>query len=227
MNPNRAGSLTLKSALPMEYSRSTLSNKWYLKRENEPRDHDLWEGPKPNLHQSTYDILGKQLDNEINANSHDTETKFKHEEALRLKAEEDKADADDTVKEMVDMQNKGRLDANLDMYGNLKDSVLMHQEGHNQHHVETTYNKDYAHPDPEMINHKCPKMIQREFQNTVDNSWSFRRQISQFSDIDGPKHTGVNTYHIQHGEYPNQVMKHKMHASQNNNIFEMKYFNKA
>lgn len=67
--------------------------------------------------------------------------------------------------------------------------------------------------------------LKKEFESTVDNSWSHRRQVSQFSDIDGPKRTGINTFHIQHGEYPNQVMKHKMHASQNNNIFEMKHFN--
>lgn len=226
MNPNRAGSLTLKSALPMEYSRTVLSNKWYLKRENEPRDFDLWSGPKPNLHQSTYKILAKQLDNERAADSHDTETKYKHEEALRLKADEDFADKHDTVKEMVDMHNKGRLDAQLNNYDNLKDAVLMHKEDHNQHHTETTYNKDFAHPNPELTNHKCEKMMKQEFENRVDNSWCYRRQVSQFSDIDGPKHTGINTFHIQHGEYPNQVMKHKMLRNQSNNIFEIQEFNK-
>lgn len=226
-NPNRAGSLTLKSSLPMEYSRTVLSNKWYLKRENEPRDNELWSGPKPNLHQSTYKILGKQLENdERTRNSLETETRFKHEEALRLKAEEDVANELDTVKEMVDMQNKARLDINLNNYDNLKDSVLMHQEGYNKHHLETTYNKDFEHPNPEMIDYKDEKMLKREFENSVDNSWCYRRQVSQFSDIDAPKRTGVNTFHIQTGEYPNQVMKHKIHASQSNNIFELQHYNK-
>jgi len=225
MNPNRAGSLTLKSALPMEYSRSVLSNKWYLKRESEPRDFNLWSGNKPNLQQSTYKILAKQLDNESYATSNDTETKFKHQEALELKEEMAEADKIDTVNEMVDMENKGRLDANLDIYGNLKDSALIHKKGFNQHHLETTYKTDYEHSMPELVNHKCDKMIKKEFENLLDNSWSHRRQVSQFSDIDGPKRTGINTFHVQHGEYPNQIMNHKMHACQNNHIFEMKYFN--
>lgn len=132
----------------------------YLKRENEPRDNELWSGPKPNLHQSTYKILGKQLENdERTRNSLETETRFKHEEALRLKSEEDVANQLDTVKEMIDMQNKGRLDTYLNNYDNLKDSILMHQEGHNKHHLETTYNKDFEHPNPEMINYKDEKMV--------------------------------------------------------------------
>lgn len=226
-NPNRAGSLTLKSTMPMEYGRTVLTNKWYLKRESEPRDYDLWSGNKPNLQQSTYKILGKQLDNDIAATSAETETKFKHQEALRLKQLEDEADRLDTVKEMVDEKNKTRLNQNLDTYGNLENSINQHKKDHDQQHLETTYNKDFAHPDPVMLHQKSEKMIQRDFQDTVDNSWCYRRQVSQFSDIDGPKRTGVNTYHVQHGEYPNQVVKHKMHASQDNQIFEMKHFTRT
>lgn len=227
-SPNRAGSLTLKSSLPMEYSRTVLSNKWYLKRENEPKDYDLWSGTKPNLHQSTYKILGKQLDGDTaTATSLETETRSQYEETLRLKKAQELAGEQDTVKEMVDATNKSRLDRNMDGYGNLAESCLMHKKGHDQHHVETTYTNDFAHPAPEYVNHKDEKMIKREFQESVDNSFAYRRQISQFSDIDGAKRTGINTYHVQHGEYPNQVVKHKIHASQNNNIFEMQYFNRT
>lgn len=131
----------------------------YLKRESEPRDNNLWSGNKPNLQQSTYKILAKQLDNENLAKSTETETKFKHEEALRLKEELIEAERLDTVNKMVDMENKGRLDTNLDTYGNLKDSALTHKKGYNQHHLETTYNTDYEHPMPEIKNHKCEKMV--------------------------------------------------------------------
>ncbi len=99
------------------------------------------------------------MDDERTRNSLETETRAMQEEALRLKAEEDEANQRETVKEMVDMQNKGRLDANLASYGNLKDSLLMHQEGHDKHHLETTYNKDFEHPNPEMINFKDEKMV--------------------------------------------------------------------
>ena len=62
---NKAGSITLKSSFPMEYSRSVLSNKWHLKRESEPRDRELWSGDRPNLQQSTYKILSKTLPDEV------------------------------------------------------------------------------------------------------------------------------------------------------------------
>ena len=54
----------------------------------------------------------------------------------------------------------------------------------------------------------------------MDNSFCFRRMISQFSDIDGPKRAGINTFHVQHGEYPNQQMKTEFHAKSKNKIFD-------
>ena len=56
----------------------------------------------------------------------------------------------------------------------------------------------------------------------VDNSWGYRKMVSHFSDIDGPKRAGINTFHIQHGEYPNLNVKQKLLANQLNNIFETK-----
>lgn len=37
----------------------------YLKREAEPKDNELWSGNKPNLQQSTYKILGKNLKDDV------------------------------------------------------------------------------------------------------------------------------------------------------------------
>ena len=42
--------------------------------------------------------------------------------------------------------------------------------------------------------------------------------ISQFSDIDGPKRDGINTFHVQHGTYPNQEMKHEFHNRTKNKL---------
>jgi hypothetical protein len=44
--------------------------------------------------------------------------------------------------------------------------------------------------------------------------------ISQFSDIDAPKREGINTFHVQHGEYPNQKLKHQFMAKNQNKIFD-------
>ena len=80
-----------------------------------------------------------------------TETRYKHEEALRL-LEEGKNK--DSSKQMIDELNKQRLEANLEAYGNLVQSTPSHIKDHDKRHLETTYNKDYYHPYPELLNQK-------------------------------------------------------------------------
>ena len=62
---NLPGSLTLKSGMPMDYSRGVLSNKWQIKREGEPKSNELWSGDKPSLHQASYNILSQQVPNTV------------------------------------------------------------------------------------------------------------------------------------------------------------------
>ena len=62
---DKPGTLTLRTTLPMEYSRAVMSNKWYLKREAEPKDNELWTGNKPNLHQATYKMIGKNIPSDV------------------------------------------------------------------------------------------------------------------------------------------------------------------
>ncbi|RNA15264.1 hypothetical protein BpHYR1_012983 [Brachionus plicatilis] len=208
---DRAGSLSLKSSLPMDYGRAVLSNKWHLKREAEPVDFELWSGNKPNLHQSTYKMLSKNIPSEKISDV--TETRYKHEEALRLLEEMRNIDP---KRDMVDMNNKDRLLENFDPNSS---ALPKHQPGHNKHHLETTYKKDFLNPNPELEGVKSQKAQKIEFENSVDNSFTFRRMVSQFSDIDAPKRAGINTFHVQHGQYPNQVIKHHFLAKNQNNIF--------
>ncbi len=63
--------------------------------------------------------------------------------------------------------------------------------------------------------------IKTEFDLTVDNSFGYRRMVSQFSDIDAPKREGINTFHIQHGLYPNQTLRRQLDSQKSNNIFDM------
>ena len=44
--------------------------------------------------------------------------------------------------------------------------------------------------------------------------------VSQFTDIDGPKRSGINTFHVQHGEYPNQKIKNEFNSRNQNKIFD-------
>lgn len=214
---DRAGSLSLKASFPMEYSRGILSNKWHQKREAEPRDHELWstKGSKPTLHQSTYNHLQQNIPS--TACSNETETRFKLEETLRIMAQE--AKSRDMPKKMIDEQNKERLEANLEAYANLNQATPAHKSGHDKFHSETTYHKDYVHPYPELLNQKSELTKNKEFENSVDNSFCFRRMISQFSDIDSAKRDGINTFHVQHGEYPNQHVKAEFQQRTKNNLF--------
>jgi hypothetical protein len=40
--------------------------------------------------------------------------------------------------------------------------------------------------------------------------------VSQFSDIDSPKREGINTFHVQHGQYPNQNLKNEYKITSSN-----------
>ena len=43
--------------------------------------------------------------------------------------------------------------------------------------------------------------------------------VSQFSDIDSPKREGINTFHVQHGQYPNQNLKNEYKIRMQNKLF--------
>lgn len=123
--------------------------------------------------------------------------------------------------DMVQMSNKELAKLPIEAYGSKLDNVLpRHTAYHEKQHLETTYVKDYVNHHPEYIT--CPKsekQMKSEFEKAVDNSFCFRRMQSQFTDQDSPKRAGINTFHVQHGEYPNQVMKNQFHARTANNLF--------
>jgi hypothetical protein len=72
---------------------------------------------------------------------------------------EEGKDVDVLTKQMVDMGNKDRLNARLDANNNVKQALPAHIEGHNKFHSETTYNRDYSNPNPELQYQKSEKMV--------------------------------------------------------------------
>ena len=86
--------------------------------------------------------------------SSETETKSKQEEAQRLLNENREHYRTQTKKEMVDYENKTRLEAWLKT-----DTLPKHVTGHDKHHLETTYGKDFTHPYPELIGKKSEKTV--------------------------------------------------------------------
>jgi hypothetical protein len=149
----------------------------------------------------------------------ETESHCKQDEALKLN-DEWKENEKRLVKPMIDQHNADRLAANLDNYDSLKRAIGTHKLGHDQHHLETTYICDYVHPYPEKQNEKSEKAKNAEFEASVDNSWAYRRMQSQFSDIDAPKREGINTFHVQHGIYPNQEFQSKVSIRNKSQIFQ-------
>lgn len=85
--------------------------------------------------------------------SKETETRYKHEEALRLLEEMKNIDP---KRDMVDINNKERLMENLDLNSN---ALPKHKSGHNKHHLETTYKKDFTNPNPEFEGLKSQKAV--------------------------------------------------------------------
>lgn len=68
----------------------------------------------------------------------------------------------DPRREMVDMLNKDRLNENIAAYQSNYNSCLpTHKKDHDQHHLETTYGKDYVHPHPELLNVKSEKTVKK------------------------------------------------------------------
>jgi hypothetical protein len=148
--------------------------------------------------------------------SGETESHTAQEEVFRQIAEQ--ANKDPT-REMVDAINKKIALNALNAYGS---NVLpRHASAHEKRHLETTYNKDFVNPRPELIAQpKSEAQMKKEFEKTtVDNSFAFRKMQSQFTDLDAPKREGINTFYVQHGEYPNQVVKNQFHARNHNTIF--------
>jgi hypothetical protein len=91
--------------------------------------------------------------------SSETETRSKHEEALRLLNEYKHLD---DSRKMIDIENKSRLEATLDSYGEQRSalsSLPRHAKGHDKHHLETTYHADYVHPSPELAGQKSIKAV--------------------------------------------------------------------
>ena len=66
---------------------------------------------------------------------------------------------DTLTKPMIDMDNKDRLNARLSANNNIKQALPAHIEGHNKFHSETTYNRDFANPNPELQYQKSEKMV--------------------------------------------------------------------
>ncbi|CAF3564983.1 unnamed protein product [Rotaria socialis] len=185
------GSVTLKSRIPMEYSRAVLTNIWHQKREAEPKDNDL-------------NTLPTTIPN---STAKDQQEQPFLERPWYLEHE--------YPRKMIDRSNINVANAALDGLLNrvdpqLKRNVLPSRNSaeHEQAKLETTYHADFPPPFPyEMKTVAHSDYADKSYPKYPDKSWAYRKMVSHFTDLDKPKRTGINTFHVQHAQYENEQLR--------------------
>jgi len=178
------GSLFLRSN-HMQYHEDVKNSTWHLAAQAHPKDFDLRKSieknENPNLLLSTYKHLG------IDKNQPDYKsTTHLALEQLKLLPTSEKQDK---KKYMVDIENfKSKSKRN-------ESSILIHQQDQDQMYLISTQRTDYQPPYPFKEAPKKPIAI--------DNVAAFRKQVSQFTDVDTYKRNGVHTFHDESGHYGN------------------------
>ncbi|CAF3137159.1 unnamed protein product [Rotaria socialis] len=202
------GSVTLKSRIPMEYSRAVLTNIWHQKREAEPKDNDLNTLPVRNMHIATYNHIAADVQTTIpNSTAKDQQEQPFLERPWYLEHE--------YPRKMIDRSNINVANAALDGLLNrvdpqLKRNVLPSRNSaeHEQAKLETTYHADFPPPFPyEMKTVAHSDYADKSYPKYPDKSWAYRKMVSHFTDLDKPKRTGINTFHVQHAQYENEQLR--------------------
>ncbi|CAF1134053.1 unnamed protein product [Adineta ricciae] len=205
------GSITLQSTVPMEYSRAVLTNIWHQKREAEPKDNDINALPIRNMHISTY----KQLATDGETKLPNPTTKDQQEQPF---LERPWYVEQEYPRKMIDQANVNFANATLSGLLQRSDSQVtgkvlpprnppMHGSGS----LESTYHADYCPPYPyEMKTVAHSDYADKSYPKYPDKSWGHRKMISHFTDLDQPKRSGINTFHVQHAQYENEQMRREL-----------------
>ncbi|CAF1322747.1 unnamed protein product [Adineta steineri] len=205
------GSVTLQSTRTMEYSRPVLTNIWHQKREAEPKDNDINKLPVRNMHISTY----KQLATDGETSLPNTTTKDQQEQPFR---ERPWYTEQEYPRKMIDQYNINVANASLNGLllkadPQLSGKVLPTRTSsmHESATLETTYHADYLPPYPyEMKTVTHSEYSDKSYPKYPDKSWGHRRMVSHFTDLDQPKRSGINTFHVQHAQYENEQLRREL-----------------
>ncbi|CAF1203875.1 unnamed protein product [Rotaria sp. Silwood1] len=202
------GSVTLKSNVPMEYSRAVLTNIWHQKREAEPKDNDLNTLPVRNMHISTY----KHIASDEQATLPNSTAKDQQEQPFR---ERPWYVEQEYPRKMIDRSNIDVANAALDGLLNRADPQSKHNvlpsrnpAEHEQANLASTYQADFPPPFPyEMKTVAHSEYADKSYPKYPDKSWAYRKMVSHFTDLDKPKRNGINTFHVQHAQYENEQLR--------------------
>ncbi|XP_015390913.1 MAM domain-containing protein 2 isoform X9 [Neofelis nebulosa] len=196
----RKGSLTLRSH-HKKYSKPVLVYSWHHDREAYPKDYDI-EGPEEikKLCNSTYWRLGTNEPPLLFFQIWISET---HEQMAQVYLNRELA----TIKRKAllneETMSSGIIERDTGLpatgFGAL---FTRHPPDHRKMCALTTYAEDYAPPyDYQPFDYPCQD----------DYSIVHRKCRSQFTDLDGSKRFGINTWHDESGIYANSYIKQKLY----------------
>ncbi|KAK2508229.1 hypothetical protein MC885_011803 [Smutsia gigantea] len=189
----RKGSLTLRSR-HKKYSKPVLVCSWHHDREAYPKDYDI-EGPEEvkKLCNSTYWRLGTSEPPIWISEAHEQMAQV----YLNRELAEIKSKAllnEDTITSGIIERDTG-LPATG--FGAL---FTRHPPDWRKMYALTTYGEEYVPPhDYQPLDYPCQD----------DYSVVHRKCRSQFTDLDGSKRFGINTWHDESGIYANSCVKNK------------------
>ncbi|XP_017398931.1 protein C9orf135 homolog isoform X1 [Cebus imitator] len=192
----RKGSLTLRSH-HKKYSRPVLVYSWHRDREAFPKDYDI-EGPEKvkKLCNSTYRQLGTD------------------ESPVWISETHEKLSQVCLNTELAEMKSKALLNEETVSSGIIErvtglppigfGAVLpRHPPDRSKICAPTTYSEDYVPPyDYQPHSYTCQD----------DYSIVHRKCRSQFTDLNGSKRFGINTWHDESGIYANSDVKRKLYS---------------
>ncbi|XP_037653785.1 protein C9orf135 homolog isoform X3 [Choloepus didactylus] len=193
----RKGSLTLRCH-HKKYSKPVLVYSWHHDREAFPKDYDI-EGPETvkKLCNSTYWRLGTDEPPIWISETHEQMSKI----YLKTKLAEIKSKAllnEETISFGIIERDTG-LPATG--FGTV---FTRHPPDHQKLYELTTYREEYVSPyDYQPLDYPCQG----------DYSIVHRKCRSQFTDLDGSKRYGINTWHDESGIYANSDVKQKLYPA--------------
>ncbi|XP_005388614.1 PREDICTED: uncharacterized protein C9orf135 homolog [Chinchilla lanigera] len=192
----RKGSLTLRSH-HKKYSRPVLVYSWHHNREAFPKDYDI-EGPEKvkKLCNSTYWRLGTD-----EPPIWISET---HEQMSRVFLKREFAEIKSKALLNEDTLCSGIIERDTGLPATGFGAVFTrHPPDRDKMYDLTTYSEDYVPPyDYQPQDYAC----------LDDYSIVHRKCRSQFTDLDGSKRFGINTWHDESGIYANSDAKQKLYS---------------
>ncbi|XP_049626946.1 cilia- and flagella-associated protein 95 [Suncus etruscus] len=190
----RKGSLTLRSQ-DKKYSKCVLVNSWDKVREAYPKDYDVDQSDnKKNLSKSTYQRLGTD------------------EPLVWVSEAQEQMSSILTNKNFVEIKSKALVNEETLCSGMIKRDIGLpgtgfgslfsrHPPDHCKMYNLTTYAEGYT-PPHDYQPHQYP----------CDYSLVHRKCHSQFTDLNGSKRFGINTWHDESGIYGNSHMKKELYS---------------